>query len=196
MVQSENSQPKAFQKRWYDQYDRIAHSIGLMEEFPPEFQCVLGESIIAIAENQCQVKNLMGELRELGPEKVLGLFKSKNKQRKYDSLPEVHQGINYMYILPDEQRLFIAEQLIELVDSFQKYFALCRKSGQEPRVMLASQLSKTYLQEGKQATEAWLSQAQMDVSASPTQDLAQTITYDERLDSGKDGMRIRLEKEK
>ena len=194
MAQPENSQPKAFQKRWYDQYDRIAHSIGLIEEFPPPFQRVLGESIIAIAENQCQVKNLMGELRELGPEKVLGLFKSKNKQRKYDSLPEVHQGINYMYILPDEERLLIAEQLIELADSFQKYFVLCRKSGQEPSVKLASQLSKTYLQSGKQATEAWLSQVSVEVLASSTLDSAQTITYDERLDSGKDGMKIRLEK--
>ena len=132
MAQPENSQPKAFQKRWYDQYDRIAHSIGLIEEFPPPFQRVLGESIIAIAENQCQVKNLMGELRELGPEKVLGLFKSKNKQRKYDSLPEVHQGINYMYILPDEERLLIAEQLIELAEKMGMGRARARGSEASP----------------------------------------------------------------
>jgi len=141
MVDSNNSK-----KRWYDQQSTVSQSVRLMESFPSEFQIALGESIIELAETQCDIEELMGQLRSLGPEKVLSLFKSKGKRRASDQLPAVHQAMNYLLVLPEGARIFIANHIIGIVDYLYEYFKICKEEGVQPSANIARQVCKAYLQ--------------------------------------------------
>lgn len=195
---------KSSKKRWYDQQQTVSRSVTLMESFPSEFQVILGESIIEIAENQCHVDELMAQLRTLGPEKVLNLFKSKSKRRSYDDKQSVHQAMNYMYILPDGDRIFIANHIIALVDYFYEYFKLCREEMVQPSTNIARQVSKAYLQGDLTDPNIFLTIVRQQIQTSTHYSfeyssrpgtVAASATYEEKLDSSQQGMKIRKEKQ-
>lgn len=200
-------------KRWYDKQQTISRSITLLETFPAEFQIILGESIIDLAENQCNVHELMAELRSLGPEKVLNLFKAKNKQRSYDAHQEVHQAMNYMYILPDGDRIYIANHLIALVSYFFEYFKICKAEGVQPSANVARQVSKAYLQGDLHDPSIFLTIVRKQIQLSThysfqltnlgnpaiplpsAADLIATADFDEKIGESKQGLKIQREKQ-
>lgn len=117
-------------QRWYDKQQTVSKSVRLLETFPMEYQEVLGDTMIRLAEKHCQVGELLENLRKLGPEKVLSLFKAKSKGRGYDQNETVHKAMNYLYVLPEKERIFIATQVIEVVGYLFEYFSICRETGQ------------------------------------------------------------------
>lgn len=192
-------------KRWYDQQQAVSKSVSLMESFPSEFQIILGESVIELAEEQCHVKAIMTELRSLGPEKVLNIFKSKSKRRTSDAHQEIHQAMNYMYILPDGDRIFIANHIIALVGYFFEYFKLCKEEGVQPSANIARQVSKAYLQGDLNDPNIFLTIVRKQIQLSthysfqsnlnPSgQALEPVALYDEKVDASKQGMKIRQDK--
>lgn len=143
--------------RWYDQQQTLSKSVKLLEIFPVEYQEVLGNAIIDLAANHCNAETLMANLRTLGPEKVLNIFKAKGKNRSYDQNETVHKAMNYLYVLPDESRLFIASQVIELTGHLFEYFSICRETGQAPDKETAQSLSQAFIQGQLQDTVEHLS---------------------------------------
>jgi hypothetical protein len=133
-------------KRWYDQQATVSKSITLLETFPSDFQTILGESIIELAENEFNINEMMAELRSLGPEKVLSLFKSKSKRRATDQVSQVHRAMNYMFVLPEGPRIFIATHIIGIVSYFYEYFKMCKQEGIQPSANVARQVCRAYLQ--------------------------------------------------
>lgn len=131
--------------RWYDRQPVVSKSVSLLENFPPEYQAALGETIIELAEKHCSAKDLMNNLRSLGPEKVLSIFKSKSKQRKTDNVQQMHQAMNYMLILPDEDRAYIAGQIIEVVGHVFEYFKHCKDQGVSPSALVVGELCGAYI---------------------------------------------------
>ena len=196
-------------KRWYDQQATVSKSISLIETFPQEFQVILGESILSLAEDRCQVKELMAELKSLGPEKVLSLFKSKSKRRSYDSQQELHQAMNYMYVLPDESRIYIATHVIEMANYLYEYFKICKEGGVQPSANIARQVTKGYLEGDLHDPNIFLTVVRKHIEVSshysfvfanqPQQEEAaeratKTHSYDEKLQSDRQGMKISREK--
>jgi len=203
---------KDSKKRWYDQQATVSKSVTLIESFPVEFQVILGESILSLAENHCQVKELMAELKSLGPEKVLSLFKSKSKRRSYDNQQELHQAMNYLYVLPDESRIYIATHIIALTNYFYEYFKICKEGGVQPSANIARQVSKAYLEGDLHDPNIFLTvvrkhievsnhysfeytnQPNPEDTANPVEKATKTSVYDEKLASDRQGMKISLEK--
>lgn len=112
--------------RWYDQDPTLSKSVHLIGTFPNEIQGIVAEAIMRLAERECNIKELLENLRSLGPDKVLGMYKSKNKRRKYDGNGTVHQALNYMFILSDSNRLFMAGKIIEIVNHIYDYLRICK----------------------------------------------------------------------
>lgn len=164
--------------RWYEQQPVVSKSVSLLESFPPEFQVSLGETIIELAEKHCSAKDLMNNLRSLGPEKVLSIFKSKSKQRKTDQVQEVHQAMNYMLILPDKDRLYIAEQIIEVVGQLFEYFKFCKANSTSPNPVVVSELCTAYIRREFGSLQDFLAQ----LEARNIQESATTSVQD---DTGK-----------
>jgi hypothetical protein len=200
-------------KRWYDRQQTISRSVTLLESFPAEFQIILGESIIDIAENQCRVNEVMAELRSLGPEKVLSIFKSKSKQRNLDAHQEVHQAMNYLYILSDGDRIYIANHIIALVSYFFEYFKICKTEGVQPSANIARQVSKAYLQGDLHDPSIFLTIIRKQIQLSThysfqlthlgnvedpvplLADFNRDVMYDEKVDEGRQGLKIRRDKQ-
>ncbi len=112
--------------RWYDQDPTLSKSVQLIDTFPSEIQSIVAEAIMQLAERECNIKELLDNLRSLGPDKVLGMYKSKNKRRRYDGNSSVHQALNYMFILSDNNRLFMAGKIIEIVNHIYDYLRICK----------------------------------------------------------------------
>jgi hypothetical protein len=123
-------------------------SVELLETFPGEIQAVIAEGIIRLAERECQANEALSNLRSLGPDKVLGIFKSKNRRRGYDKNNPMHQAMNYLFILSDQNRVFIANQVIELVNFIYEYLKICRMYQVSARLEEVSELIRLYLEAG------------------------------------------------
>lgn len=132
-------------QRWYEQQPTVSKSVVLLEIFPGEFQVILGDTIIALAEKHCRAKELMANLRSLGPEKVLSIFKSKGKRRPFDQHQSTHQAMNYMYILPDPERIYIATEIIIVVGHVVEYFKVCLEEGLTVDLAAVSAMLNTYV---------------------------------------------------
>ena len=178
------------QKRWYDQHSTISKSIRLMETFPPEIQDILAEGIIRLAARECQAKEMMVNLRSLGPEKVLGIFKSKNKRRAYDKNLSIHQAMNYLFILSEENRLFIAHQVIDIVNFIYGYLQDCKSYQTVSSVDDIAQLTNVYIDAGAQEAQQLFEKIHERLNDNITRVVLQ---HDEMVIEGSAGLRVREE---
>lgn len=153
-------------KRWHDQQPTVARSVKLLEVFPPEFQGLLGETITTLAEKHCKARELMANLRSLGPEKVLSIFKSKSKRRSFDQQPAVHQAMSYMFILPDKERLYIAGHIIVLVGQVVEYFKFSITEGTPAYFSTVAALTTAYANGNYKDLKSFLAQLQNPSQAS------------------------------
>jgi hypothetical protein len=153
---SKNSNPP--QQRWYEQQQTVSQSVKLLETFPAEYQDILGETMIGLAEKHCQVHELLENLRQFGPDKVLSLFKAKSKRRSHDQIETVHKALNCLYVLSDDQRIFIAIKVIKVVGHFFEYFSICRETSQPTRREILQTLSTAFIQDKLEDTADHLSQ--------------------------------------
>ncbi|WMU93401.1 hypothetical protein EMOOHJMP_00208 [Microcystis phage MaAM05] len=127
MEPTPNSRPKA---RWYEAEQDIALSVEMIVGFPTIYKTLMGSILSRLADKHCQASQLLQNPGTLPPEKVLSLFKAKNKARSYDKIESVHHAMNCLYVLPEAQRALVATQVIAVVDHFMEYFAICQHTGQ------------------------------------------------------------------
>ncbi|WP_373531899.1 hypothetical protein [Vampirovibrio sp.] len=150
--------PNPPQQRWYDKEQTVARSVRLIKTFPTDYQEVLGETVIGLAEKHCGVNALLENLRQLGPDKVLNLFKAKSKSRNYDQNATLHKAMNCLYVLPEDQRIFIAIKVIDVVGHFFEYLIICQETRQPSRQDILQDLSHAFIQETLEDTANHLSQ--------------------------------------
>lgn len=158
------SKPK---KRWYDQNKSLSTSIQMLESFPMEIQGLIADSMIVVAERECKADKLMDELKSLGAEVVLALYKSKNKRRTYDDNPSMHKAMNYLYILPDTNRTFMGEQIKEVIQHVYTYFQACKSANIEPNMQDVASITKTYAHGGTAEAQATVEKLQIQYGAMP-----------------------------
>jgi len=150
--------PEHPQQRWYDQDEILAKSVRLLSTFPVEIQRMIAGGIVELSNQECHAEDLMQDLRSLGAEKVLGIFKSKRKRRSYDMVQEVHQALNYMFILSEEDRMLIARQTIAMVTRIYDYLKLCREFEMAPQPEVVSALIRGFIDRGVGETDRLLNQ--------------------------------------
>lgn len=177
--------------RWYDRHKTVSRSVKLIETFPEEIQVIIAQGIISLAERECQARELMSNLRSLGPDKVLGIFKSKNRRRSYDQSGPVHQAMNYLFILSEENRLFVASQVIEIVNYIYEYLKSCKRYEIDANHEDVVELTQTYIDSGAEEAKQLL----VNIQEKFSHRLAQgNFLAGEDLLEDRDGMRIREEK--
>lgn len=127
---SGQGQKAAAYQRWYDKQQTVSKSVRLLENFPDQYREILAETMIRLSEKHCRANEIMTRLRDLSPEKVLSLFKAKDKQRWLDQNETVHHAMNVLYVLPEEERIFIATQVIEVTGYLLEYVIICERTNQ------------------------------------------------------------------
>lgn len=144
--QPKQDAPRPPYKRWYDKQQTVSKSVKLLQTFPIEYQEVLADTMIRLAKKHCRAEELMADIKAQGPEKVLSIFKAKSKNRDYDQNETVHKAMIYLYILPDEGRIFIAGQVIIVVGHLFEYFTICRETSQSASREVVQSLSNAFVQ--------------------------------------------------
>lgn len=153
-------------RRWYDQQAELSRCVGLLAAFPPEVQNIVADGMIDLAEREFEVHTLLKSLKSLGPETVLGIYKSKNKRRQLDQAPHMHQALNYFYILSAENRLFLAQLTIDLVSYIYRYFEACRQYREDSSADHLLVLTRKYVQNGGPEAQKFLDGLQKQFSES------------------------------
>lgn len=191
-------------KRFYDAEPATAQAVHLMMAFPGEMQEVIAGGVGVIAEREYQARELMQNLKSLGSDMILALYKSKQKKRGYDQNPVMHRTMNYMMVLTPQNRFFISERVVEMVGFVQDYLKICRDYTASPTLSTVESITDVYVQQGPEESRQliralktdWMQklnqnpQAVQPVIITPQRRSSSPVLVEELQDDAK-GMRIR-----
>lgn len=135
-------------QRWYEKNPSLSQCVKLMEKFPMEIQTIIAEGIITLSIKECKADEVYSQLKSLGTEKVMALYKSHRKQRSYDKNPSMHKAMNYLHVLSEENQTFLAMQTLDLVGNIYEYFKSCKSFKHEPSMDDIGQVAKVFLEGG------------------------------------------------
>lgn len=143
-------------KRFYDQEPSVSQAVELMLVFPDDLLGIVANGLSLIAEREYDAKELLENFRSLGTDKVLALYKSKQKKRKYDQNPQMHRAMNYLMVMSPEKQQVISKRIVELVGYIQEYFKTCKEYTVRPEVGAVESLTETYVHMGAEETRKFL----------------------------------------
>ncbi len=157
--------PSAIRRRWYDQQADLSRCVMLLAAFPPEVQSIIADGMNDLAEREFEVSTLLKSLKSLGPEIVLGIYKSKNKRRQLDQAPHMHKALNCLYMLSAENRQLLAQLTLELVNYIYRYFEACKQYREQSRPEHLVALTRHYVRNGGPEAEQFLADLRKEFSA-------------------------------
>jgi hypothetical protein len=142
--------------RFYDQDTNVSQAVELLLVLPQDMQSIIADGISLIAEQEFRANELMNELKSLGTEKVLAVYKSKQKKRAYDKNQAVHRAINYLMVLSENNRLWISKRIVGLMAYLQDYLKTCRLYSVQPTQQSVDQLTTVYVKFGPDEVKSYL----------------------------------------
>ena len=135
-------------KRFYDQDPLVSQAIHLLLLLPGEIQTLVAECTARIAESEYRANELMHNTKSLGSDKILALYKSKQKKREYDQNPLIHRALTYLMLLSEENRRLIASRIVGLISQINDYLRSCQASAMAPSIEHMRDIRSTYLKLG------------------------------------------------
>lgn len=150
------------QRRFYEEDPTVKKAVDSLFLFPEDIQKVIARGFSLIAERDCNAQERLNEFKTLGTEKVLALYKSKRKLRKYDKNPVVHEAMNYMLIMDTDSRNFLAGKVIELVSFMQDYLKLCKTYSCSPDMRTVENISETFVEKGLTEAKSFISKLEVE----------------------------------
>ncbi len=142
--------------RWYDRDPNVSNAVEMILTLPEELQDIICSSILLLAEKEFQISIQLKGLKSVGATRILSLFKSKKRQRKYDQSQNAYQSINYLSILSEENQQFMARAISEMMGLIVRYLTLCRKSERSPEARQVKKITQTYVTQGLNTAEGVL----------------------------------------
>jgi hypothetical protein len=189
------------QRRFYEEDPTVKKAVDSLFLFPEDIQRVIAKGFSLIAERDCNAQERLKEFKTLGSEKVLALYKSKKKMRKYDKNPVVHEAMNYMLIMDTGSRNFLASKVIELVGFMQDYLKLCKTYSSAPDIKTIENISETYVEKGLTEAKSFISKLETEFKRALSGELPRkpeqvtavslTTTGKEDIQSEAAGMRVK-----
>ena len=144
--------------RWYDRQPKLSEACKLLFGFPDEIKSLISEAVLIIADREIKQKEQREQMRSLGSEKILGLYKSKNRRREYDINPYLHQAMNYLYLLSEKNRDFMAEHILKMVHYIQHYLQTCHITETPPSMEDVATITNLYIHSGDPEVKSFLKQ--------------------------------------
>lgn len=136
-------------KRWYDQTPHLSSAVETILILPDEIQKIVCRAIVMMADKEFQASERIQNFKSLGPEKILAFFKSKTRKRQYDDQPQVHKALNYLGLLSEDDRHYMATSILELMSLVKAYLHHCRAASEPPTALHIERLSDVYVEAGQ-----------------------------------------------
>ncbi|HEY9685410.1 MAG TPA: hypothetical protein V6C52_00395 [Coleofasciculaceae cyanobacterium] len=143
-------------QRFYEQEPVVAQAVGLMFLFPEPMQEIIALGLSQIASQECQAHEVMNNVKSLGSEHVLSLYKSKRKRRNYDQNQIIHQAINHLFVLSPENRVFVSHKVIELVGFIQEFLKATNTLPSNANLRTMNQMMEIYVGFGPDESRQFL----------------------------------------
>ncbi len=153
---TQNKAASIYRRRWYDQNTRYAESVLVLEKSPPQLQSIIADGIIMLAEREFAVSRLMHAVKSLGHEKVLALHKSQNRRRVLDKNPRIHRAMNYLYILTEENRAFMATKISQMNQLVIDYLQACHQTHRSPQTDDIEEMLHLFIENNLPEAQAFL----------------------------------------
>lgn len=186
--------------RFYDRDANVSRAVKLLMLLPFELQSIIADGIALMAEQEFRANELLRELKSLGTDKVLAIYKSKQRKRDYDKNPAMHKAMNYLMVLSDENRIWLSHKIVGLVAHLKEYLQTCRVYSALPTRQAVGTLTNTYTQQGAEEVRRYLKAVEADFirqglrKATPIQAVSVMELPDEIILEHDIGLRIRTER--
>jgi hypothetical protein len=143
------------QRRWYDNQPELSRSLHLSKVVPIDMLQIVGNGLVSLAEQVGLSHDWMNR-RSLGPEKVLGVHKSKNRRRHYDRVASLHKGMSYHFLMPQEKQWLMGRHLRHMLDTVHDYCETCFRYRERPSAEHVKALTQTYMEHGPEEVQRYL----------------------------------------
>lgn len=157
------------QRRWHkDQRSSVTNAFNELEKIRPEYQQVIGQIMLTIAEHMREKKrewerqNRRG-LKELGHDKITGLMKSQNRRRWYDQDRVLHKVYQYLYILEQNGDPVLSNAMGRTVAYVKIYCDYCEERGRPESVEEVTKLITQVLYSGAEAGEKFMDALEIEI---------------------------------
>ena len=116
--------------------------------FPDEIKTIICDGVMILANREFQVNEQMKSFRTLGTDKIMGLHKSKSKNRNYDQNQIMHKAMNYLYILTERNQDVMAEFTLEIIGFIQDYLRTCQIFKADVSMERVADITQAYIESG------------------------------------------------
>lgn len=134
--------------RFYEKNPTVKQAVTALFKFPGDIRTVLAKGMCAIAETDFNAHIRIRDLKSLGAEKVLALYKSEQKRRDYDADPYLSKAMNYLMILDPPDQFFLAVKVNDLIQVVQDFMVMCKQYAQQVQITVIERLTGIYVQGG------------------------------------------------
>ncbi|MCA9798130.1 MAG: hypothetical protein KC474_01155 [Cyanobacteria bacterium HKST-UBA04] len=125
----------AKRKRWYTQYKHICLLLDVIQYLPENIQGKIGDGFGNFVKAASDRMTSGQELKNVGPDKVKGLYLSQQKRRWSDRIPELHYGLKMLATLPEELVLICDTMCVDVITQINTLLDQKRNiDGQNPAV--------------------------------------------------------------
>jgi hypothetical protein len=139
--------------RFYEKNPTVKQAVTNLLSFPEDIRSVLAKGMCAIAENDFNAHIRIRDLKSLGKDKVLALYKSRDKKREYDLDPYLSKAMNYLMILEPSYQFFLALKVNDLVRMVQEFTDLCTEYAQSVQLEIVERITTIYVRFGLNETQ-------------------------------------------
>ncbi|WP_373533526.1 hypothetical protein [Vampirovibrio sp.] len=153
-------------RRFYDGDRLVGDSINITRQLTQDLQGVIAAGFSFIAIQDHQADHRLGNLKSLGSETILPLYKSKNKRRDYDQVAEFHVALNYLRVLEPEERQSVSQRILGLVKFAQDYQDKCKFRALLPNKKKLEEVRDAYLSLETDRAALYLEAVQREFKAS------------------------------
>lgn len=136
------------QARFYDQDPVVSKAANLVLNLPEEVRTLVAVCLISLSDRRFGALARMGNFKQLESDKVLSIFKAKEKKRTYDRNLAVHKAFNCLLVISETDRQTLSGQVIDMVEVVSAYQRFCALKGSPVNIRLIEALLTTYVKLG------------------------------------------------
>jgi hypothetical protein len=134
--------------RFYEKNPTLKQAVESLFRLPGNVRSVVAKGFNRIAERDFNVNLILGDIKSLGAEQTLALYKSRLNRRPYDEDPHLHKAMNYLMVMPPSDQWFIAKKLQEMVVVMEDYLHICKTHSLPVQIKIAEEIAATYVDYG------------------------------------------------
>lgn len=143
-------------QRFYDKEPVVSRAVELIFQFPEPIQEIVALGLSQIANREFRAHELVHNVKSMGSENVLAMFKSKRRRRTYDANQIVHQAMIHLFVLPMDKRVFVSEKVVELVGYVEELIQHTSRNPATVDLKSVSQIVEIYVHFGPDESRQFL----------------------------------------